>query len=199
MPFATLPSSPGFSPPQAPDWTRFAAQANEMIAHRPMFNTADAIDKAVDQISKILELSSPQAKMERQVHMQQLNSLQQLYYDYQQHPDQYQRTAHGPVHIDPVTRIGRIAQINHTIASTNYLNKQITGGGTPDFIKEKMAKLKQAMNAESQGVSIPSAENPQSNFVPVTPTTDTSDTQDNTAATSDALSSGMSEPYDQNE
>jgi hypothetical protein len=100
MPFANLPVS-GFQAPQAPDWTRFAAQANEFIARQPHPDTASAVTDAANQINEILKLSSPEGRLERQVHRLELEAKMKLYEDYKLHPESYQVTSRGIIHNDP--------------------------------------------------------------------------------------------------
>ena len=156
MPFATLPSSPGFVAPQAPSWEPFALQANQFLANRPHVNTAEIIGQAAQQISQILALSSPEAKLERQLKLQQLQTMQSVYADYKQHPEKYQMTAHGPVMIDPIERMSKLANIQHTAASTAFLSKKLNQG-TPAFITDAMKRMQIAQNAERQGVSLPAS------------------------------------------
>jgi hypothetical protein len=169
MPFANLPSSPGFVAPQAPDWTRFAAQANEFIAHQPVPDTSKIVDQAVGQINEILRLSSPQARLARDVQMQQLTTMRDVYNDFKAHPEKYQMTAHGPVMIDPYARMERIARIRHTAASTDYLNRKTQGSGTGNFIKEKLDRLRNAIQYDASGGKLSRGEAPRVEPVPNQP------------------------------
>jgi len=169
----------GFQIPQAPDWTRFAEKAIDLQANRPVVNTAEIVNQAVNQINGILKLASPEERLKRQVELTQLGALKDLYTHYREHPDQYTMTAHGPVLTDPYQRAARIASINHTVASTNYLNKKIQGSGTPSFIADAIKRMQQAQAAERQGVSLA-----PSKMQPTTPTggdKDATDNEDNTA------------------
>lgn len=157
MPFADLPGSKLNLNLGNMDWLRPAMQATELIARQPIPNTADAVKEAVGQINQMLELQSPEAKLQRELHMTQLHALKQVYDDWKLHPEDYQMTAHGPVKIDPLTRIGRAATIQHTIASTNYLNKKVTGAGTPDQVKTALDRMRLVLNAKRQGIAIPRA------------------------------------------
>lgn len=169
MPFASLPSSPGFVSPQAPDWTRFAAQANEFIAHQPIPDTSKIVDQAVGQINEILKLSSPQARLARDVQMQQLSTMRDVYNDFKAHPEKYQMTAHGPVMIDPYTRMSRIANIKHTLASTQYLENKNKGSGTSSFIQNKLNLLRNAIHHDASGGQLPRGEAPAVEPVPNQP------------------------------
>lgn len=166
MPFATLPSSPGFQAPQAPDWGQFAMEAIRARERQPIPNTAAMVDQAVQQINGILQLQSPQAKMQRALQMQQLRVMSEVYRDYQANPNNYQMTAHGPVRIDPYARIERLARARQATAQADYLDKKTRGGGTPDFIKQAIAKMQTAINAEKQGVTIPGSKLPTTDPIP---------------------------------
>src|SRR6266576_1938178 len=89
MPFANLPLS-GFQAPSAPDWTRFGAQANEFIAHRPIPDTASSVSDAVQQINQIIKQQSPEARMERTLKMEMLKSHIGMYQQYKQHPEEFE-------------------------------------------------------------------------------------------------------------
>ncbi len=193
MPFAQMPVS-GFQIPQAPDWTRFAEKAIDLQANRPIVNTAEVVNQAVNQINGILKLASPEERLKRQVERTQLEAMRDVYTDYKANPDKYQLTAHGPVLIDPYARAARIASMQHTIASTNYLNKKMQGSGTPSFISDAIKRMQAAQAAEKQGVKLaPSKIKPS---VPVDTGTSQTDTEDD-AATQSALSSdNPDENYD---
>ena len=149
-----MPNS-GFQVPQAPDWGRFAEQAINLIANKPIPNTAAIVDQAVQQINGILKMGSPEERLKRQLEITQLGALKNLYTDYQANPQKYQMTAHGPVLIDPFERAKRIADTQHTLAATNYLNKKTQGSGTPAFISQNLPRMQAAMQAEKQGVTLP--------------------------------------------
>jgi hypothetical protein len=72
------------------------------------------VEKAADQINNILEKQSPEAKMERAMKMMQLKAMHHIWGDFNAHPEKYQMTAHGPVLIDPLTRIERVQRINES-------------------------------------------------------------------------------------
>lgn len=183
MPFANLPSSPGFVAPQAPDWTRFAAQANEFIAHQTIPDTSKVIDQAVGQINEILKLNSPEARIAREVQMRQLSAMRDLYRNYKANPSAYQMTAHGPVLIDPYARMERIARIRHIEASTQYLQKKAAGSGTSSFIQQKLNLLRNAIQHESSGGKLPLGQAPAVEPVPNQPAQPAeADTADDTAA-----------------
>lgn len=184
MPFAELPSSKGFVPPQAPDWGQFASQAINLRAHQPIPNTAEMVNQAVQQIDHILQLQSPQAKLQREVQMRQLDMMKEVYTDYKAHPEKYQMTAHGPVLIDPYARIERIARAKHALASADYLTKKTQGAGTPAFIADATKRMQAAVNAENQGVKLPGSG--QTDAEPVANAQTTGQSSDSAAVT-DAL------------
>ena len=158
MPFAELPSSQGFVRPQAPDWGGFALAAIHELDRRPFFNTAEAVNQAVGQIDKILQLSSPVARMQRQLQMQQLQTMSQVYRDYQLHPENYMLTANGPVRIDPYKRLEQASRVSKNAAMADYLTKK-TNPQVPQFIKDRMNLLNNAINAERNGQTIPPSQN----------------------------------------
>jgi len=139
MPFAELPGSHLSVNLNPPDWGRFAEQANSLIANQPQPNTAAYVEKAVDQIDKILQLSSPEAKMQRRLQMLQLGFMQHVYEDYQAHPEKYQMSAHGPVLIDPVERALKFSQLRKDRAYIDQIDRQ---GQVPANLRDKVNLLK---------------------------------------------------------
>jgi hypothetical protein len=105
MAWAELPGSKMSVNLTPPDWTRFAEKAVDMIANRPIVNTAQIVQNAVDQINEILKQSSPQARMERQMKMLELQAKTELYKNYLANPKAYQWSAHGPVPIDTMKHV----------------------------------------------------------------------------------------------
>ena len=188
MPFAEFSHAAGFQAPQAPDWTRFAEKAIDLQANRPIVNTAAIVDKAVEQINGILKMASPEERAKRDLQRIQIDTLRGVYQDYKAHPEKYQMTAHGPVLIDPYERASKIANIRHTVASTNFLNKKIQGGGTPSFISQALPKMQAAIQAEKQGVSL--APSKMANVKAVenqAAQADPNESSDDDAATNEAL------------
>jgi hypothetical protein len=124
MPFAALPSSPGFQQPAAPDWGRFAELAIQQIQHGGDIRAqagkdfAEHLDKSFMQVSKIMEYNSPEAKAKRQMEMMQTQAMTEVYKDFKAHPENYLMTAHGPVAKDPFTQAMKVTQ---------YRNAQVTG------------------------------------------------------------------------
>lgn len=102
MPFAQLPVS-GFQAPQAPSWAPFALQANQAIMQgaalreRANENLTQSVQNAANQIDQVLQMSSPEAKMQRQLHLLQLSYMSKVYNDYRQNPDAFINTANGPI------------------------------------------------------------------------------------------------------
>jgi hypothetical protein len=131
------------------------------------------VDKAVEQINGILKLSSPEERLKRQLEMQQLGFMHDVYSDYKLHPENYEMTAHGPVKIDGLTRIAKIAAINHTLASNQYLNKKINSG-LPPGLSEAIQKVKAAQDAERQGVRLSPSNLPPTAPVQSAPATEAS-------------------------
>jgi hypothetical protein len=153
------------------------------------------VDKAVAQINDILKLSSPEAKLERSLHMTQMQSLQTLYADYKAHPEKYTMTAHGPVLTDPVERMAKLANINHTVASTQYLTNKL-GQGTPAGVAQAMQRMRAAQQAEQDGVVLPKSKTTTSTPVTTneTPPTDNTDETADAEATSNAYQNDTQEP-----
>ena len=140
MPFAALPSSPGFMQPQAPDWGRFASQANEMILkggeQRAQANKdlISQMDKNAEQISKIMQYNSPEAKAERRMKMMQVQAMEQVYNDYRIHPENYLMTAHGPVVKDPFTQAMKITQYRNAITTGEINQRNLARGQKQDAL-----------------------------------------------------------------
>jgi hypothetical protein len=130
MPFAALPSSPGFVQPQAPDWGRFAAQANEFIMKGGEMRAQagkdliSSLDKSAAQISAVMKYNSPEEKLKRKMEMMKDQAMMQVYQDFQANPDKYQMTAHGPMLKDPFTQALKLTQYNNaqTTGKINTLN-----------------------------------------------------------------------------
>ncbi len=133
MPFAALPSSPGFVPPQAPSWQPFALEAIHELERRPIVDTAGLVQRAVDQINNILQLSSPAAKAQRQLQLLQLQTMQQVWQDYRDHPENYRMSANGPIAINPLDRYLKYSQVKRNIAQTDLLNKK-SNMGVPSVV-----------------------------------------------------------------
>ncbi len=144
MPFAQLPSSPGFQAPQAPSWAPFAMQAVQNIQHGGDIQAqagkdfADSIEKSAAQISAILQYQSPQEKTKRQLQQLQLETLTGVYNDYKAHPEKYQMTANGPVLIDPLARMEKITKIGRDVA---YINSLHTQSQLPDNVKSAIDSI----------------------------------------------------------
>ncbi len=196
MPFANLPSSPGFQAPQAPDWTRFAAQANEFIQRGGEMRAqagkdfAESIDKAASQISGILQYNSPEAKAKRKMEMIQTQAMTQLYQDFQAHPDKYQMTAHGPILKDPFEQALKIAHLRQAVTGGdvnqyNLKNKKIAddllgvhdafrktySNVDPSALPESGSNPAGAPGSGSELVNPQQAADAQTNDVPTVPLT----------------------------
>lgn len=143
MPFATLPSSQGFTPPQAPDWSPFALAALRERANRPIPNTAEMVNQAVQQIDHILELSSPQARLQRQLQLEQLGALRDTWRDYHSDPSKYQMTAHGPMLRDPYDLAMKRSTIRKNIAQANQLDRE----GNPVPLIGEIDRITKNLNA----------------------------------------------------
>jgi hypothetical protein len=120
MPFAELPGS-HMNVPSPPDWTRFAAQANELIASQPIPNLSESITNAVNQINQMLALNSPEAKTKRHLAYLHDKYMTETYQDYEAHPENYIMTANGPILRDPIDRYVKLAKINRDIAYARNL------------------------------------------------------------------------------
>jgi hypothetical protein len=148
MPFAELPSSQGFAAPQAPDWTKFAAQANEFIARQPIPDTASAVKDAVAQIDQILKESSPEAKMERGLKMMQMQNLMEMYRDYKVHPEKYKPGPNGlPVLVDPVERGLKMSQIRRNNAAAVHSLTTDNSSAQIDALRKRFQDIRANPNA----------------------------------------------------
>lgn len=143
MPFAALPSSPGFQQPQAPDWSRFAEQANELIMRGGEMRAqagkdfANQLDKSFMQVSKIMEYNSPEEKAKRRMEMIKNQALTDLYEDYRLHKDKYTMTAHGPVLNDGFEAFAKRARLTNTLVNTEI--------GQNKLQRDKQAKEDEAI------------------------------------------------------
>lgn len=152
MPFANLPSSPGFQQPQAPDWTRFALQANENIQKGGEMRMqagkdfAESIDKAASQISGIIEQSSPEAKMAKALKREALSAQYGLYQEYKkmdpatrantfefkngmlQYKDKYKNLLQG-------------VRLSNSVLQGQLLSKRLGAGNNPtlDYMRRQHA------------------------------------------------------------
>lgn len=182
MPFSVLPSSPGFVPPAAPRWEPFALESIRELENRPYLHTADLVQQAVSQINNILQLQSPVAKAQRQLQLLQLQTMQDVYNDYRQHPENYQMTANGPVMIKPLDRYLKLSQINKNLASTAWLQHKSQPGNVPQTVAEYNKRLSELHkgNASVSQVGAPTEGTPVSGTD--TTATDQEQQDDNTGA-----------------
>jgi hypothetical protein len=180
MGFAQLPSSPGFQPPVAPDWSPFALEAIRERERRPILNTAAMVDQATNQINNILQMQSPLARAERMLQMQQIQGQMQTWQDYRQHPENFVMTAHGPIARDPVERALKLSQANKNIQSANFLaNKSGAVSGNQAFLQNARQKFNDLFQAHDNGtINLPTAKAPA---VEAAPTQQSADATDNTA------------------
>lgn len=143
MPFAELPGS-HISGLVTPDWSQFAHQANAEIMQgaelraRAGENLANSVLQASNQINEILKMASPEGRLERALHHEQLAAMLHTYQDYHAHPENYLLTAHGPVHKDPETELLKGLHIKQAVGSIILNNQKIkdaqSAGDTADFI-----------------------------------------------------------------
>lgn len=183
MPFAELPSSQGFSPPQAPSWEPFALEAIRAIERRPIPNLTEAVNTAVGQINNILQMNSPMGQMQRRLQAMMLSAQYDNFQNYRQHPDQYMLNASGiPVLRDPVERALKYSMIKRNAALAGKADRV----GTPPPI---VAQINAIAAAHAAG-KIPSNNVdslPPSNGVVVggssqSPADNTTDADENEAA-----------------
>lgn len=143
MPFAELPGS-HIAGLQTPDWTRFASQAVDLIAHQPVPDYSSIVKDATDQIDEIVKMASPEGRMERALKREQLSAMVQTYRDYREHPDRYTLTAHGPVQksvTDELLKGARFKQAMTAAAlSEAKLKNEQAAGSTNDFISTLRAR-----------------------------------------------------------
>ena len=155
MPFAELPSSGGFQAPQAPDWTQFGRQANELIAHQPQVDLSSSIQQAVGQIDEILKMTSPEGRLERKLKIESMSAMVKTYQDYKEHPDNYILTAHGPVHKDVDTELLKGAHIKQAMTATalnmEKLRQAQRTGSTGDFINGLRSKASNFFGSKDYG------------------------------------------------
>jgi hypothetical protein len=138
MPFAALPSSPGFQQPQAPDWGRFAALAIEGInkgsdiraqAGRDL---VAGIDKSLAQVSKIMEMRSPAGQLKKHLEMEGLKVQQQMYNEYKAMTPEQRRSAftikNGSLqYADPYKNILNGVRLTNGALQTDLLRKRLAG------------------------------------------------------------------------
>ena len=135
MPFAQLPSSSGFVQPQAPDWTRFALQANENIERggemraRAGESLVASIDKAASQIDAIIKEHSPEAKMAKALKLEFLKAQTKMYEEYKQNPQAFEFKGGALQYRDPYKNILKGVQFQNAVKSGQLLDKRIAGGG----------------------------------------------------------------------
>lgn len=143
MPFAELPGS-HIQGLQVPDWTRFAAQANDYIAHQPVPDYSEIVKDAVGQIDEIVKMASPEGRLERALKREQLGAMLQTYHDYRQHPENFMLTAHGPVRRDPLEALLKGAHFKQAITAARLneakLKNEEGAGSVNDFLGGLRAK-----------------------------------------------------------
>jgi hypothetical protein len=148
MPFAALPSSPGFMQPAAPDWGRFAALAIEGInkgtdiRERAGQRLTESIDKSVAQVSAIMKYQSPLEKSKRHMEMMKNQIMEQVYRDYQLHPEKYQMTANGPIQKDPLTVLQKAATYRNTLKTGQTMDINIKDKQRSDASNAAAAALR---------------------------------------------------------
>jgi hypothetical protein len=166
MPFAQLPSSPGFVQPQAPDWTRFALQANENIQKGGEMRMkagemmAESIDKAAAQITGILKENSPEEKAAKALKLEATKAQLDLYNQYKtMTPEQRAATfdLKGGMlsYKDKYKNLLQGVRLSNSVLQGQLLNKRLAGNANPTLEMMRQAHAKGQYNPSLDNLSGP--------------------------------------------
>jgi hypothetical protein len=166
MPFAQLPSTPGFVQPQAPDWTRFALQANENIQKGGEMRMkagemmAESIDKAAAQITGILKENSPEEKAAKALKLEATKAQLDLYNQYKQmSPEQRAATfdLKGGMlsYKDKYKNLLQGIHLSNAALQGQLLTKRLAGNSNPTLDMMRQAHAKGQYNPSLDNMSGP--------------------------------------------